>query len=36
MEGFDTALICLNGHMLNDSSRFYPKYNSLHCEKSGA
>jgi len=35
-EGFDTALICLNGHMKNDCSKSWPQQNSPHCQECGA
>ena len=36
MEGYDTAQICLNGHVVNDSVRWSPEFNSLHCKECGA
>lgn len=35
-EGFDTALICLNGHMVNDCSKSWAQQNSSHCQECGA
>jgi hypothetical protein len=32
---YDVALICLNGHVVNDSSRTSPQFNSKHCERCG-
>ena len=31
----DAAQICLNGHVVNDSSHSYPKSNQDYCEKCG-
>ncbi len=31
----DVALICLNGHVVNDSSRTSPQFNAKHCDKCG-
>jgi hypothetical protein len=31
----DVALICMNGHMINDSSKKYPESNTKFCEKCG-
>jgi len=36
MSGFyDVALICLNGHVVNDSSRSRPQHNQKYCDKCG-
>lgn len=32
---YDTAQICLNGHMINDSYRSYPAHNKKFCDKCG-
>lgn len=32
----DNALICKNGHVVNDSMKTNPKYNSKYCENCGA
>lgn len=32
----DTALICLNGHMINDSIQTYPQHSKKFCDKCGA
>ncbi len=34
-EGYDTAQVCLNGHVANASSRETPEFNKDHCEKCG-
>ena len=34
-EGYDTALVCLNGHSLNSSSTRLPQFNTKHCEECG-
>jgi hypothetical protein len=31
----DVALICLNGHVVNNSSQKYPQFNAKHCVKCG-
>ena len=31
----DVALICLNGHVVNDSSQTSPQFNAKHCRKCG-
>ena len=31
----DTALVCLNGHMVNHSMKMSPQYNTKFCEKCG-
>lgn len=36
MGNYDVALICKNGHMINDSYVRYPEGNSKHCEECGA
>ena len=36
MEGFDIAQICLNGHVVNDSTIHYPDHNKDFCDKCGA
>lgn len=36
MDYIDNALICENGHMINDSMRTYPKYNKKFCDQCGA
>jgi len=33
---YDVAQICLNGHVINASSRRYPQYNKKFCDKCGA
>ncbi len=33
---FDTALICLNGHIINDNFKRYPEFNTKHCQKCGS
>jgi hypothetical protein len=32
---YDTAQICLNGHVINDNYRLYPEHNQRHCDKCG-
>lgn len=32
---FDSALICLNGHLINDTSVKYPHHNSKYCDECG-
>jgi hypothetical protein len=34
-EGYDTALVCLNGHKINSSSTRLPQFNTKHCEECG-
>jgi len=34
--GFDVALICLNGHIVNCSSHDYPQFNKKFCDACGA
>lgn len=34
-QGYDVAQICLNGHIINDSSKRYPQYNKTFCPKCG-
>lgn len=36
MGHYDIALVCLNGHMVNDQSRSSPQHNETHCRKCGA
>lgn len=36
MGRYDIAMVCKNGHMINDSSSRYPQSNSEYCEKCGA
>lgn len=36
MGAYDTAQICVNGHLINDSAEGYPIHNSPHCPKCGA
>jgi hypothetical protein len=36
MGDYDTALVCLNGHTINDSFHDYPQFNSKFCKKCGA
>jgi hypothetical protein len=31
----DVSLICLNGHVVNDSSRTMPQFNAKHCDNCG-
>ena len=33
---YDVAQICLNGHVINEQSRGYAKYNTKHCIDCGA
>jgi hypothetical protein len=35
-EGYDTAQICMNGHVANSSAATMPHHNQRHCEKCGA
>lgn len=35
-EGYDIAQICINGHVINDSSAGLPQYNKNFCVKCGA
>jgi hypothetical protein len=32
---YDTAQICLNGHLINDNFRLYPVHNQRHCKTCG-
>jgi len=32
---YDTAQVCLNGHMINDSYHEYPAHNQEYCSKCG-
>jgi hypothetical protein len=34
-EGYDTALICLNGHDINSSFTRFPEFNAKHCKDCG-
>src|SRR5256885_2603610 len=34
--GYDTAQICLNGHVINRSAEDMPQYRQNHCSKCGA
>ena len=34
--GYDVAQICLNGHIINNSSTDNPEYNEKYCKKCGA
>ena len=36
MRGYDTAQICLNGHVINDSIRTSPEFNKDYCDKCGS
>jgi len=36
LEGYDTAQVCLNGHMINSSAQSLPQHNSPFCDKCGA
>lgn len=36
MGEYDTAQICLNGHLINDCAATAPLHNSPHCSKCGA
>lgn len=36
MDGYDVALICTNGHLINSSSLRYPSSNSKFCKDCGA
>lgn len=36
MDYIDNALICENGHMINDSMRTYSEYNKKFCDECGA
>lgn len=36
MGHYDVALICMNGHMVNDNYNEYPQHNTAYCEKCGA
>ena len=33
---YDVAQICLNGHIINDSVKKYPRHNKKFCDKCGA
>jgi hypothetical protein len=33
---YDAAQICLNGHVINDRARDYPRHNANFCQKCGA
>lgn len=35
-EGFDTAQICRNGHVVNSSYHDFPEFSKKHCIKCGA
>lgn len=35
-EGYDVAQICINGHLVNSSSRSMSQFNQKFCEKCGA
>lgn len=32
---YDVAQVCLNGHVINDSSKEYSQHNQKHCDKCG-
>jgi hypothetical protein len=34
-DGYDTAQICLSGHIVNDSASEYPHHNETFCSKCG-
>ena len=34
-KGYDTALICTAGHMVNASSKLRPQHNAAHCDSCG-
>lgn len=36
MEGYDVALVCLNGHAINDSAGRSPEFNKKFCKQCGA
>ena len=36
MGTYDVALVCMNGHMINDSFLKYPEHNIPYCDKCGA
>jgi len=36
MSGYDTAQICRNGHVINDTATRYPQHNVKFCSKCGA
>src|SRR5690242_20045647 len=36
LEGYDTAQVCLNGHMINSMAEGSPQHNSAFCDKCGA
>ncbi|MBN9521155.1 DUF2321 domain-containing protein [bacterium] len=35
MKGYDTALICPNGHFANRYKNSYPEQNTKHCSQCG-
>jgi hypothetical protein len=35
LERYDVAQICMNGHVINDSTQEYPHRNRKHCHKCG-
>lgn len=36
LEGFDTAQVCINGHMINVCFQRSPEFNQKHCDRCGA
>jgi len=34
-DGYDISQICLNGHVINDSTREFPEHNKDFCDKCG-
>lgn len=36
VDGYDTALICTNGHIINDSFMSLPDFNAAFCSRCGA
>jgi hypothetical protein len=36
MQGYDTAQICLNGHVINECAGTMPHHNTPHCSRCGA
>lgn len=36
LEGFDTAQVCMNGHVINACSQRSPEFNQKHCDECGA
>lgn len=36
MGTYDVALVCMNGHMINDNFLKYPEHNTAYCDKCGA